>query len=229
MNAKTVKLSVLSWNVRGLGDADKCRVVRDLIQSLKLDIVCLQETKLRTVDERRARAFLPPNLSLFRCVDASGSRGGILTAWDPRAVLLHSFIARKHTLSLAFTSTTSDAAFTVTNVYAPSDHRDSLAFLLDLEEIAAQISGNWVIAGDFNLTRGASDNSSGAVDTRLADAFNDSIHKLGLIDIPLLDKLFTWSNHRDCPSLARLDRFFFNAEMSTAFPNSTLVSAPKPL
>ena len=93
MNAKAVKLSVLSWNVRGLGDADKCRVVRDLIQSLKLDIVCLQETKLRAVDERRARAFLPPNLSLFRCVDASGSRGGILTAWDPRAVLLHSFIA----------------------------------------------------------------------------------------------------------------------------------------
>jgi exonuclease III len=141
---------------------------------------------------------------------------------------MHSFITRKQTLSLTFTSTTYAAVFTITNVYAPADHWDSLAFLLDLEEVASQNSGNWVLAGDFNLTRDASDNSRGGVDTRLANAFNDSIHKLGLIDIPLLDKLFTWSNHRDCPTLARLDRFFFNNARSTAFPNSSLVSAPKP-
>jgi len=72
MNAKTFNLSVLSWNVRGLGDADKCKTVRDLLLSLKLDIACLQETKLSVLDERRDRAFLPPNLSLFHCVDASG-------------------------------------------------------------------------------------------------------------------------------------------------------------
>ena len=94
---------------------------------------------------------------------------------------MHSFITRKQTLSLTFTSTTSAAVFTITNVYAPADHRDSLAFLLDLEEVASQISGNWVLAGDFNLTRDASDNSRGGVDTRLANAFNDSIHKLGLL------------------------------------------------
>ena len=141
---------------------------------------------------------------------------------------MRSFIARKHTLSLTFASAVSGTEFTLTNVYAPSDHRDSFQFLLDLDEIAAQISGNWVLAGDFNLTRGASDNSNGSIDARLANAFNNAIHKLGLIDIPLLDKLFTWSNHRDTPTLARLDRFFFNSGMSSPFPNSSLMSAPKP-
>ncbi|CAN6341061.1 unnamed protein product [Urochloa humidicola] len=228
MNASTMLFSLLSWNVRGLGDSDKCKIVRDSLFSAKPDVACLQETKLRSTDSSKARSFLPPLLTDFYCVDASDTRGGLITAWNARTLMVSSFLSRRRTLTTVFTSNASNSTFTVTNVYAPADHRDSLDFLKDLEEVAEHVSGNWVLAGDFNLTRGSEENSNGNINAALTDAFNDCIHKLALIDIPLLDRLFTWSNHRSNPTLARLDRVFFNVSMSCAFPNSSLTSLPKP-
>jgi exonuclease III len=228
MNAYMISFSLVSWNIRGLGDDDKCTMVKDTLSAAQPNIVCLQESKLSSTDALKTRASLPPHISGFCCVDAAATRGGLVTAWDKRSFSLTSFITCHHTLTTAFASTASDYCFTVTNGYMPSDHRDSLAFLEDLEEVVGHVGGNWVVAGDFNLTRGVKDNSNGVANTTLCDAFNDTIHKLCLIDLPLLDRLFTWSNHRESPTLAHLDRVFFNVPMSTTFPDSSLLSLPKP-
>ena len=42
---------VVSWNVRGLGDPDKCAIVKDALISAALTLICLQETKLRHIDQ----------------------------------------------------------------------------------------------------------------------------------------------------------------------------------
>jgi exonuclease III len=44
-----MKLSILSWNVRGLNKRDKCLRVSNLLRDWKVDIVCFQETKLQGV------------------------------------------------------------------------------------------------------------------------------------------------------------------------------------
>ncbi|RCV22155.1 hypothetical protein SETIT_4G197800v2, partial [Setaria italica] len=124
--------SLLSWNVRGLGDPQKCTVVKDSISSSHPSIVCLQESKLRALDGLKARSFLPPAITAFRCVDALDTRGGIITAWDPTIFAADSFITRRHTLTVFLSSTASNYSFAVTNIYAPADHRDSLPFLEDL-------------------------------------------------------------------------------------------------
>lgn len=36
---------VLDWNVRGLGDVQKCRVIKDGVIDANCDIICFQETK----------------------------------------------------------------------------------------------------------------------------------------------------------------------------------------
>ena len=51
MNEHFRRLSVMSWNVRGLGDSEKCDVVRDAIASATPSVCCLQETKLHDVDQ----------------------------------------------------------------------------------------------------------------------------------------------------------------------------------
>lgn len=48
------------------------------------------------------------------------------------------------------------------------------------------------------------------------------------LEIPLLGRSFTWSNHQPIPVLARLDRAFVNLEHSLAFPNTSLAPLPKP-
>ena len=138
MNQNGRVFQLLSWNVRGLGDADKCAVVKDVLTNANPTVICLQETKLSSTSASKACSFLPTPFRDLHCVDATGSRGGILTAWDANALSLSSFITRKHTLTTVLVSTVTNIGFTVTNVYAPSDHRDSATFLEDLAALTVK-------------------------------------------------------------------------------------------
>ena len=45
-----MNLKIISWNVRGLNEWDKRLRVRNLIRNWRLDIVCLQETKMELIN-----------------------------------------------------------------------------------------------------------------------------------------------------------------------------------
>lgn len=74
-------MRIANWNVRGLGDSDKCSLVNDALMYSRSNAVCLQETKLRVVDVMKAASFLPSNLRSFIFMPASGSSGELLVAW----------------------------------------------------------------------------------------------------------------------------------------------------
>lgn len=50
---------VVSWNVRGLGDSDKCKVVRTLFSDVKPSFICIQESKLAQLNNFKSQTFLP--------------------------------------------------------------------------------------------------------------------------------------------------------------------------
>ena len=80
--------------------------------------LCVNGTLEKFLWASRGRSPVSPLLSSAPvCVDAGGTRGGILTAWDVHALSLKGFIARKHTLTTVLVSTVTDISFTVTNVY----------------------------------------------------------------------------------------------------------------
>jgi len=41
-----MKFKLVTWNVRGLNDRDKRRLVKSVMKGWNADIICLQETKL---------------------------------------------------------------------------------------------------------------------------------------------------------------------------------------
>ena len=41
-----MKIKILSWNVRGVNDPVKRRVIKSFLRSNRVDLVCLQETKV---------------------------------------------------------------------------------------------------------------------------------------------------------------------------------------
>ena len=45
-----MKLKMVFWNVGGLNDSQKRLVVKNLLHEWKCDVVCLQETKLVSMD-----------------------------------------------------------------------------------------------------------------------------------------------------------------------------------
>ena len=81
-----------------------------------------------------------------------------------------------------------------------------------------------MLLGDFNLARCPEDKNNANYCAPDADRFNELINSLGLIEIPLVDRAFTWSNRRDCPTLVRLDRCFINLDWDASFPNTALSS-----
>lgn len=50
--------------------------------------------------------------------------------------------------------------------------------------------------------------------------FNAAISNLGLIDIPLKGRKFTWSNKQTNPLLEKLDWFFTSASWTLSYPNT---------
>ena len=47
-----MKIKMISWNVRGLNDPWKRLVVKNLLREWKCDVVCLQETKIASMNRR---------------------------------------------------------------------------------------------------------------------------------------------------------------------------------
>ena len=44
-----MKLRILSWNVGGANDCDKRRIIKSIVKAQKVDLVCLQETKIQSL------------------------------------------------------------------------------------------------------------------------------------------------------------------------------------
>lgn len=95
-------------------------------------------------------------------------------------------------------------------------------FLDELSSLAATISSPWMIIGDFNMTRALSDKNKGSFNHREASQFNEVINRLGLIEIALVDRAYTWSNKRGYPTLVRLDRCLVNLDWDGSFSEHVL-------
>lgn len=54
---------------------------------------------------------------------------------------------------------------------------------------------DWIILGDFNLYCSPKDTNRDGADYAEMFLFNEGISALGLIELPLIGKRFTWSNN----------------------------------
>ena len=83
-----MKLRILSWNVRGVNDSAKRKVIKAMIRSQRVDMFCLQETKIQSMTEGLVRSLGTGRFLNWGTVDAQGSAGGILICWDKRTLEL---------------------------------------------------------------------------------------------------------------------------------------------
>lgn len=81
-----MKLQILSWNVRGLNDPNRRKVVKSVIRKGGGHLVCLQETKLASMSDRIVRSLWGGRFVEWIALDVDGSSGGILIMWDNRWV-----------------------------------------------------------------------------------------------------------------------------------------------
>ena len=73
-----MKLKIVSWNVRGANDRDKRLIIKSFLNSQKVELVCLQETKIQKLDLGLVCSLRGGRFSQCGAVDALGFVSGIL-------------------------------------------------------------------------------------------------------------------------------------------------------
>ena len=83
-----MKIRILSWNVIRANNMDKRKIIKLVIKSQRVDVVCLQETKIKEMTTRLVRSLRVGRNIEWRAVNSRGAVGGILVFWDNRIVEL---------------------------------------------------------------------------------------------------------------------------------------------
>lgn len=214
---------LLNWNVRGLGDLNKCMVIKNSVLDLNCDLFCFQETKWNDHSIFKVRQVCSAKFKSYITLDAEGSRGGILLAWSNSYKLLNSYIM---SYSVSAILQRGDFIFMISGTYGPQPDNDKMSYLAELRELRALNDLLWILMGDFNIHRSQQDTTGGPINFGIVSEFNNTIHELDLLDVPLIGRKFTWSNKRPTPTFSRLDRIFISPHWNSMGASYELQDAP---
>ena len=134
------------------------------------------------------------------------------------------FFQNEYAISICFTSQLNEDTWILTTVYAPCTYKGKREFLNWFQAIQMPEEVSWLIVGDFNLIRRHEDRNREGGDIQEMFLFNEAISSLGLIEIPLCGRRFTWTNKQTEPLLERFDWFFSLASWTLKYPNTTAKS-----
>ncbi|KAG6646425.1 hypothetical protein CIPAW_07G008100 [Carya illinoinensis] len=219
-----MKPKTVTWNVRGLNDVDKRLRIRNMIREWKVDIVCLQETKLNYIDRGIVRSLWSGVHVDWAYLASNGASGGIVVLWDRRVVERVEEFIGNYTVACSFKSIADNYLWAFAGVYGANLDKDRSLLWDELVGIHNWWDLPWCIGGDFNVVRFPSE-ASGSRRLRPAmEAFSECIFDLNLIDLPLAGGTATWSNNQ---SWSRLDRFLISPEWECHFPEVWLKRLPR--
>ncbi|WVZ88110.1 hypothetical protein U9M48_034662 [Paspalum notatum var. saurae] len=214
-------LKIISWNVRGLNSRARRDNVRTLVDSVRADIVCLQETKVESVDCGLVFSMLGMNFVDFAYLPAVGASGGVLIAARGPGTILSDVLLGCFSITVRV-STYLGESWGLTCVYGPQDEREKELFLEELSAARDICAGAWIVLGDFNLILEAADKSNDRINRRTMRLFRQWVGELELQDLHLHGRTYTWSNERVHPTLVRLDRVLASLEWEERLSNAFL-------
>lgn len=197
--------------------------MKEMVRSTGATIVALQETKLQMVDDNVVRQTLGQHfINNYSFLPAVGTRGGILVAASERHFKLVASAATKNTLTIRIQMLNESDEWDLTAVYGPQRKQSKLRFIEELKRLNNYAAGPWLIVGDFNLIYRMSDKNNNRVDRELMRKFKQALDHLGLKEIHLNGRKFTWSNGQENPTLTRIDRMFSTLQWDDKFPTCHL-------
>jgi hypothetical protein len=126
-------------------------------------------------------------------------------------------------ITAKFTDRSSNISWNLTSVYGLADDSRKLSFLNKMVDIHANISGPWMVIGDFNLILHDQDKNKSRVNRSWMRHFKHAVDSSFLKEIKLIGRQYTWSNEQDDPTLVRLDRAFCNEEWDDIFQAAKLL------
>ncbi|KAK3199675.1 hypothetical protein Dsin_023090 [Dipteronia sinensis] len=144
-NLKTIKKKS-----KGLGRAEKRRVVRRLVMLHKPTMLFIQESKLNYFDNMVIKAFGGFMLTRGIGVESRGSAGGLITLWDGDLFEAQACISNDRCIIVSGMLLRLKKYVVFCNVYAANkepERKDLWSFILNAQD---SFPVPWVVGGDFN-------------------------------------------------------------------------------
>ena len=231
MNNNTNKRSwnVLNWNIRGLDSEGKTDAVKAKIEESACSVYCLQETKKEAFDHSFIKKLAPKRFDKFAFSPSAGASGGILMGWNNSIFSGEVVHCLKFALTVKFTSRHDNNSWLLTTVYGPCQGPEREDFINWMNALVIPDEEKWMFIGDFNFYRDISDRNKPGGSIEDTFIFNSMISNLGILEIPLKGRKFTWSNMQDEPLLEQLDWCFTSTSWISSFPNTLMLPLSKPI
>ncbi|RVW60790.1 LINE-1 reverse transcriptase-like [Vitis vinifera] len=163
-----MKLRLLSWNVRGANDSSKRRVIKAVIRSQRVDLFCLQETKIQSLLEGLVRSL-------------GSGRWSNWVPWMSWLCRRDGGVLNKRSLEVMETEV---GKFSVS-------YRECL--WEELGAIRGLWEDPWCLGGDFNVILSQRERSRQGRLTGAMRIFAQTVDELELLDLPMQGGAFTWS------------------------------------
>ena len=115
-----MNLKLLSWNVRGANDINKRRIIKSVVRKQKVDLLCIQETKIQLMTEGVVKSLGVGRFLDWRALEAVG---GVLICWDKRSLEILECEECQFSISCKFRNVENGVVWVFTGVYGPFTQR----------------------------------------------------------------------------------------------------------
>lgn len=198
-------MKMLFWNIHGLGNEGRRKLLLELIAKHAFDCVCLQETIKTTFRQRKLDRFAGSMEMHWFWVPCVGHSGGMLMGVSKDMATVLEEDHGTFFQSLKLTMTSDNFEWYLMNVYGPAHEDRKLESLEEITNRIQTLDRPVLIGGDFNLVRTREEKSSGNVNVHLMDAFNEMIETTSLWELQRTGSRYTWSNKQTPPIMCVLD------------------------
>ena len=219
---------VLCWNIRGLNSDDKQLALYNKIMESGCAVACVQETKKEDFDRAFIKKCCPRQFDSFTFSPSVGASGGILVVWKSSILEGTLVQVQRFGLIISFKSVHSQQKWTLVVVYGPCHGEQRDLFVQWLYDLVIPTDELWLFMGDFNFIRSEEDRNRPGGDVNDMFLFNELIDHLGLLELPIQGRSFTWSNMQESPLLVQLDWFFTSANWISIYPNTVVNAMARP-
>jgi hypothetical protein len=113
-------------------------------------------------------------------------------------------------------------------IYGPCAGQDRQNFIEWFNSLQIEDAENWLFIGDFNFYRSLEDRNRGGDNMQGIMIFNEAINNLGLQEIPLKGRNYTWTNMQQDPLLEQIDWCFTSLNWISAYPNTLMLPLSRP-
>jgi exonuclease III len=120
--------------VRGLNASGHRDVVRQLVVSERISLVCLQETKLQNISDYDVIQLVATDFD-YVFLSAVQTRGGILVAWRTTSRVTSDMSSQSFSLSVRLHQVCGGLKWWLTSVYNLSRDEDKPLFLAELHDL----------------------------------------------------------------------------------------------